>query len=84
MQETLKLAESILELKQCISGLKEAMETKAFESAAVLVHRYLNFDPKIVDLVLSNTLEGRETREILRKSELGTHSLASDRRAAAS
>jgi len=66
----IELVESILELKGCIHGLEESMLNKQYEKPAAHLHRYLTFDQKILDLVLSDaSFQGSEMKKVLKNAE---------------
>lgn len=71
MQLTIRQVEDIVEFKNCIHGLQESMQTKDYEKAAANVHRYLSFDPSIVDIVFDDVADGVGDREILKSTEAG-------------
>ncbi|ORX99118.1 COG4-domain-containing protein [Basidiobolus meristosporus CBS 931.73] len=49
VKEAIKKIGDTQELKECISGLHAAIETKDYESGAALIRRYLSLDPLIFD-----------------------------------
>jgi len=46
------------------------MDNRAYDTAAGLIHQYLHYDPKIVELFLSNSPDSQSTRDLLKKSEV--------------
>lgn len=63
--------ENIQELKHCVSGVRDAIASGNYETAAVYIHRYLSFDPKVARMVL---VDGEtSSTDVMRAAEQGAH-----------
>ncbi|KAJ3046090.1 Golgi transport complex subunit 4 [Rhizophlyctis rosea] len=53
VKATIKLVEDIQELKNCANGAQQALRAKDYESAAQHIHRYLRFDPQVIENIFA-------------------------------
>ncbi|XP_031553701.1 conserved oligomeric Golgi complex subunit 4-like [Actinia tenebrosa] len=57
VQETMKQVDDILDLKACVNGVQNALDTENYEQAAAHIHRYLSLDENILRQLIGDSKE---------------------------
>ena len=69
VQDAIGEVENVLELKSCAAGVLPAISAGNYETAAVYIHRYRSFDPKLARMALASPVTGAAGEDVMTQAE---------------